>query len=121
MSETKIDFDEFVDRLKRVKPQLNDDLTNRIMNQMDAVRPAKRVAWIHWVRIISSSAAVAFICLFMYLSSENQGSTISAPGVSFHQDTEKLRNVTVDDYLLHLQKNCEANERLENLKKQAGL
>ncbi len=122
MSEAKINFDEFVDRLKRVKPQLNDDLTDKIMNRMDAVRLAKRVLLIDWIRIVSSSAAVAFICLFMYLKQESGETAIpSPPSVSSCYDAQRLKNLTVADYLIHLQKNREANERLKNLKKQAGL
>lgn len=122
MSKARIDFDEFVDRLKNTEPQLDDDLTSLIMDRLKPIHKARKTVLIDWIRVITSSAAAAFICLFMYLTFENREKSITrVQGVSFHQNDEKMQNVTVDDYLLHLQKNCEANERLENLKKQARL
>lgn len=122
-NEPKIDFDEFVDRLKKARPQLQGDLTNRIMDRIDnRVGSARKIALIDWIRIVSSSAAVAFICLFIYLHLGSPESSVTpSQGIPSHYDAHKLQNLTLSDCLLRLESNREANERFENLKKQIGL
>lgn len=61
-------FENLVEKLNRLKPELQDAelLTNSIMQQISTHSPQSKPKLLIWIRVISSSAAIFLLGLFLF-------------------------------------------------------
>lgn len=99
-------LDNLVEKLSRVKPKLQDAevLTNSIMQQISIQSPHSKPKLLIWIRVISSSAAIFLLGLFLFqqTGSDPIASTIKPK----HLFENKL---IIDPECIHLKDNNQIN------------
>lgn len=113
------EFDKLIEKLHQSKPRLNEDLTPFILSSINNNNgQSKRNKIVFFIRTFSSVAAVILLFLYVNLqyidiqSVENQNIT------SVFSDLHADKTLTLDEYITHLQRNMQKNEKINVYKNQ---
>ena len=129
MKNTDIEIDRIITNLHRQKPTLNgsDFLTESIMQQISIHSPHSKPKLLIWIRIISSSAAIFLLGLFLLqqTSSDSIASTIIPkhlnenklaidPACINFEDNNQIN--LLKTYYCYMKQNSIKNEQLKELR-----
>ncbi|MFA5045263.1 MAG: hypothetical protein WC542_04985 [Paludibacter sp.] len=131
MKNTDDKFEHLVEKLSRQKPDLQDAelLTNSIMQHISINSQRKKPKLLIWVRVISSSAAIFLLGLFLFQQTGSdpiasttkpnrlfENKLLIDPGCIQLKDNNKIN--LLKTYYCYMKQNSIKNEQLNELRQQ---